>query len=167
MKSPKLFALIFLSTMAFGSCSKASISEPEQIGPQVFKILKTISINGKKDYIDNFLSIEEIRELGKNEEVVKDESTRNEMTSMLKEKWIKQITRDYNQIKEEGAGSGIVWQDIEYLDFIYTIKKKQGVKGAEGELYFKYSEDVYKVETSALWNGKEYRITEIEDLSKK
>ncbi len=167
MKTTKLFTLFLLFTIALSSCSNGRLTEPEQIGKDVFEILKTISTSGKQDYIDNFLSIEEIRELGKNEEVVKEESTRNEMTLMLKEKWIDTITIDYNQIKEKGASSGIVWQDIKYLDFVYEIKDKDGLKVAGGELYFKYNEETYKVEISAIWNGKEYRIIEIEDLYKK
>lgn len=53
------------------------MTEPEQIGQKVFEILKSISVKGKQEYIDNFQSIDEIRELGKNEEVVKDEGTRH------------------------------------------------------------------------------------------
>ena len=167
MKSTKLFSLFLTITIALSSCSKKRLTEPEQIGKKVFEILKTISKNGKQDYIDNFLSIEEIRELGKNEEVVKEERIRNEFTSLLKEKWIGRITRDYNQIKEKGASSGIVWQDIEYLDFVYEIIDKGGIKGTEGELYFKYNEKTYKVDISAIWNGEAYRITVIEDLYEK
>ena len=163
----KLFTLFLIIAITLSSCSNGSITEPEQIGKHVFGIVKTLSTSGKQAYIDNFLSIEEIRELGKNEEVVKEEYTRNKMTSMLKEKWIDRITRDYNQIKEKGASSGIVWQDIEYLDFIYEIKDKQGLKVAEGELYFKYNGEAYKVEINAVWNGEEYRIIVIEDLYKK
>ena len=34
-----------------------NIREPEQIGKQVFSILKNLSSNSKQEYIDNFLSI--------------------------------------------------------------------------------------------------------------
>ena len=167
MKKTKPFTFFLLVTIALSSCSNGTVTEPDKIGKQVFEILETISSKRKQDYVDNFLSIEEIRELGKNEEVVKEERTRNKMTSMLKEEWIEDITKDYNQIKEEGASSGIVWQEIQYLDFVYEIKDKNGLKGAEGELYFKYDEGTFKVEVTAIWNGREYRIIEIEDLSKK
>ena len=129
-----LVAIIF----ALSACSTNNVREPEQIGKQVFEILKNISSNSKDNYISNFLSIEEIRELGKNEEVVKDADTRNEMTSMLKEKWISQIEKDYNRIKEKGGKSGVNWNEIQYLDFVYELKDKDGMKVCEGELYFKF-----------------------------
>jgi hypothetical protein len=49
------------------ACSTNKIKEPEQIGKQVFEILRNLSTKSKTDYVKNFLSIEEIRELGKNE----------------------------------------------------------------------------------------------------
>ncbi len=167
MKRTNLINILLLIAFTLNSCSNRRVTEPEQIGKKVFEILKTISTNSKQDYIDNFLSIEEIRELGKNEEVVKAESTRNKMTSMLKEKWIDRITGDYNHVKKKGASSGIVWQEIKYLDFVYEIKEEEGLKGTEGELYFKHNDDTYRIEISAIWNGNEYQITEIEDLFKK
>lgn len=89
------------------------------------------------------------------------------MTSMLEEEWINRIMDDYNQIKNNGASSGIIWQDILYLDFVYEMKDKEGLKAVEGRLYFKYNDKTYKVDISAIWDGKEYRIIEIEDLYEK
>jgi len=149
---------------AFCACSTNNVREPEQIGKQVFEILKNISSSSKDDYISNFLSIEEIRELGKNEDVVKDADTRNEMTSMLKEKWISKIEKDYNRIKEKGGKSGIIWNEIQYLDFVYELKDEDGIKGCEGELYFKFSDKSFKIEIASIFNGTEYRLFEIEDL---
>jgi hypothetical protein len=160
----KLFTFFLLIALTLSSCSNGSLTEPEQIGKHVFGIMKTNSTIVKQAYIDNFLSIEEIRELGKNEEVVKKEDTRNEMTSMLKEEWIGRIASDYNQIIKKGASSGIDWQNIEYLDFVYEIEYDDGIKIAIGELYFKYDGKTYKFETDAIWNGEEYRIYKIDNL---
>jgi hypothetical protein len=157
-----LKSVLIATMIALTSCSTGSINEPEQIGKQVFEILKNISTDSKESYISKYISIEEIRALGKNEEVVKDEGKRNFMTSMLKEKWISSIERDYNRIKEN---SGINWKNIEYLDFVYELKDKEGMKVCEGELYFKFNEKSFKIETSSLWNGKEYKLVEVEHLN--
>ena len=159
-----LKSVLIATMIALTSCSTGSINEPEQIGKQVFEILKNISTNSKESYISKFISIEEIRALGKNEEVVKDEGTRNQMTSMLKEKWISGIERGYNRIKEKAGKSGVNWKNIEYLDFVYELKDKNGMKVCEGELYFKFNEKSFKIETSSLWNGKEYKLIDVEDL---
>jgi hypothetical protein len=159
------FKVLFVAIIfALSSCSTNSIKEPEQIGKQVFEILKDISSSSKENYIANFLSIEEIRELGKNEEVVKYEDTRNEMTSMLKEEWISKIEKDYNRIKEKGGKSGISWNEIQYLDFVYELKYKKGMKFCAGELYFKFNDKSFKIEVKSIFDGKKYRLVEIEDL---
>lgn len=164
MKKMNLKVLLVAIVFAFSACSTNSVREPEQIGKQVFEILKIISNSSKGNYISNFLSIEEIRELGKNEEVVKNVDTRNELTSMLKEKWISKIEKDYNRIKEKGGKSGINWNEIQYLDFVYELKDKDGIKGCEGELYFKFSDKSFKIEIESIFNGTEYRLITIEDL---
>ncbi len=164
MKKMNLKMLIVAVIFALSACSTNSVKEPKQIGKQVFGILKNISSSSKDNYISNFLSIEEIRELGKNEEVVKDADTRNELTSMLKEKYISSIEKDYNRIKEKGGKSGINWNEIQYLDFVYEIKDKKGIKGCEGELYFKFNDKSFKIEVETIFNGTEYRLVEIEDL---
>lgn len=156
-------ALIIL-IIALASCSTKSIKEPEQLGKQVFEILKNISNENKENYISNFISIEEIRELGKNEKLVKDESTRNEMTSMLKEKWISQIEKEYNKIKEKAGEVGLNWNKIEYLDFVYELKERGGMKMCEGALYFKFNEKSFKIEAFAVWDGNEYKLAVVENL---
>jgi|SRR5690554_3669825 len=163
MKKMNLKVLLIAILFAFSACSTNSTREPEQIGKQVFEILKNISSNSKDNYISNFLSIEEIRELGKNEEVVKDADIRNEMTSMLKEEWISEIEKDYNSIKEKGGKSGINWNEIQYLDFVYELTE-DGMKVCEGELYFKFNDKSFKIEITSIFNGTEYRLIGIEDL---
>ena len=161
------FKIFFITIMfAFTACSTYNIKEPEQIGKQVFRILKNISNSSKESYIENFLSIEEIRELGKNKQVVKSEKTRNEMTSMLKKEWIDRIENDYNRIKRNGGKYGINWNNIEYLDFIYELKDEDGLKVCEGELYFKFNDKSFKIDAYSIFNAKEYRLVEIENLYK-
>ena len=155
-----LVAMVF----AFTACSTNNIKEPEQIGKQVFEILKSLSTKSKADYVSNFLSIEEVRELGKNEKVVTEEKTRNELTSMLKGQWVGRIEGYYNDIKEKGGEYGINWQEIEYLDFVYEIETDDGVKGCKGSLYFKYNDKPYKIKVTSIFNGKEYKLVKIRRL---
>lgn len=155
-----LIAIIF----SLSACSTGSIKEPEQIGKQVFEILRNLSIKSKADYVGNFLSIEEIRELGKNETIVTEEKTRNEMTSMLKEDWVGRIEGYYKYIKEKGGKYGINWQEIEYLNFVYEIETDYGIKGCRGSLYFKYKDKPYEIEVSSIFNGTEYKLEKISSL---
>jgi len=156
-----LIALLF----AFISCSSNKVSEPEQIGKQVFEILKNISTDSRENYLKSFLSVEEIRALGKSEDAFIDESLRNEMTSLLKEEWMSRMDSDYNRIKEKAARAGINWKEIKYLDFVYEIETEKGIKGCTGKLYFGFNDKSYNIETTSLWNGTEYRLMRITDLS--
>ena len=164
MKKNHITVFLLAILIAFSSCTNNSVKEPDQIGKQVFEILKKISIDSKHEYVGKFLSIEEIRELGKNEEIVKDEKTRNEMTSMLKDKWVGRIESDYNRIKEKAGQYGINWQEIEYLDFVYELEEDDGLKICKGELYFKYNDQSFKIDVRSIHNGNEYKLTEIEDF---
>lgn len=161
-----IYLLSTLTTILFlSSCVEEKKNEPEQIGRNTFEILKNISIKSKQQYIEHFPSVEDIRELAKNETLVTDQKTRNEMTSMPKEEWIELILKDYNQTKEKAATLGINWQEITYLDYVYEIEEKKGLKGVKGKLYFKSNEKSYHIEVNSIWNGTEYMIIRIKDLS--
>ncbi len=167
MKKANLIKALFLTiVVVFSSCSGSnnSVKDPEMIGRQVFKILQNISDGTRQEYIDQYLSIEEIRELGKNPDIITDESTRNEMTSMLREKWIDGIKNEYNEIKEDGGEAAINWQEIEYLDFVFEITEEDGIQFCEGELYFKLNNRSFNIAITSLYNGKEYKLITIEDL---
>ena len=162
MKTTKLFTFSLLITVSLISCSRGRILEPEKIGKQVFEMLKTISTYGKQDFIDNFLSVEEAIKISK-----KLGRLGNKTTSEAKEIRENNITKDYNKIKESGVSSGIVWQKIEYLDFVYEILEIEGFKAVSGNLYFKYDGETFGVEVSAVWNRNEYRISNISNLYQK
>ena len=160
-------AVLFTTLLTLISCQPASIKEPEQIGRQVFKILKNIDDNSKEDYISNFLSIEEIQQLATNEKLVKDADTRNEMTSITKEEWNKRIEMDYNRIQIKSKEYGINWNNIEYLVFPnIPINEGELIKGCHGELFFKCKGKSFKVNVTSFWNSREYRLLTIENLTR-
>lgn len=164
MKITYLFSVLLFSFF-LSSCVEEKKNEPEQIGRNVFEILKNISSESKQQYLEHFPSIEDIRILAKNENLITNQKTRNEMTSMPKEKWLEVILKDYNQTKEKAATLGINWQEITYLDYVYEIEEKKGFKGSKGKLYFKSNEKSYNIEVNSIWNGTEYMIVRIRDLS--
>ena len=158
------FKLLLVVSLIITSCSTNAIKDPTQIGKQVFGILKDISSTSKSNYVANFLSIEELRELGKNDRVVTDESTRNEMTSTLREDWDSEIEEYYNDIKVKGEKYEINWNEIEYLDFVYEMETDYGIKVCNGTLYFKHKNKPYEVEVSSIFNGREYKLVKIKSL---
>ena len=162
MGKNKFTGIIIAIFFAFTSCTNNSVKELEQIGKQAFEILKNIGNSSKQEYISNFLSIEEARELAKNEDIIPMERSRNELTSTTKEKWEGRIEHGYNQIKEKGSKEGINWQKIEYLDFSYkTGKNDEDIEMCKGWMFFKYDEKSYRVKVFSIYNGKEYILGHI------
>lgn len=138
---------------------KCSNKKPEQIGKQVFAMLKNLdSDNSQTDYLENFLSTKEINVLGTDQQIVKSEKTRQIMTSMTKEKWQRRLERSYDRVKEKGKKFKIIWKNIKYIDFVCQIKEQEGIKGCEGDLRFKANGILFAMEIVSIFNGHEYRL---------
>ena len=161
MKSKKFVFLIIISVLLFTSCGSNKINTPELLGKQAFGVLQNLNTKTVADYESGFLSIEELRELGNNDQIVTTEKLRNEMTSMPKEKWTSRIEQDYKDIREKGAEYGINWQTIEYLDFIYEMPSNFGIKICQGKLYFKSADKSYLLRVTAYFDGLQYRLVDL------
>jgi hypothetical protein len=165
MKNYIYLFMVSLLILNFFSCNTEPVTvEPDQIGRQVFEILKELNVKTKAEYLENFMSIEELRAMAQNMELPLETNLRNELTNMLKMEFEEQMEKDYNQIKEDAASEGIVWQNIEYLDYVYEKEVDRGLEGTTGKLFFKYENYSYKVDVTTLFDGNEYRLLEIEDF---
>ena len=164
-KFNKVFVLSILLIFILGACTdNTTTKEPDQIGHVVFEMLKKLSTGSKQEFVQDFLSVEEMRKMAKDKELVKNEGIRNKITSTLKEEWNVNIEKLYNSLKEDGAAYGIEWNDIKYLDYIYKIEQNDGLNTCEGKLYFKYNDKSYNVKTGSIFDGNEYKLVEIDQL---
>lgn len=159
IKENLMKVIIIIIAISFISCDTTEKTpEPEDVGMYAFKLLNTLSQTTKIDYVNSFMTIEEIRELGKNEEVVTDPDTRNQMTSMEKEEWNGDTEDDYNELKQDGEECGIKWSEIEYLDFVYELDNYDGAIFCIGDLFFKYKDNSYSVGLISIFDGNEYKL---------
>lgn len=134
-----LTAIIFFIT----SCTK-KITEPNQIGEQVFEILKKDITKMDKDTYSNYLlSINEAKNLGNSEE------------------YLKEILDNQNEIIVKNNEEKIEWNKIEYLDFKYKTKSKGVGETIRGVLAYKFETKVYETKVFAVWIDDEYRIVNI------
>jgi hypothetical protein len=158
----ELLTFVYCIALLFSSsCNNNVKKDPEKIGNEAFEIVHNISTDTQSDFLNYFISLEEYRELGKNESLITDEQERNQLTSLTKEEYEKHHYGMYNNIKENGAEYGIEWKEITYLDFVYEIENKNGLKKGLGKLYFKYGSDSYRIKVYFVFDGKEYRISKI------
>lgn len=154
-----ILPLIFLTSF-MGKKLKA----PDQVGKHVFKILKSLDTQSKVNFASNFITITELKELAKNENVVMGEITRNELNAIQKKDWNARYEGYYNEIKRKNEKYEIKWKEIEYSDFVYKIKYNDGIKTCRGHLYFKYNGTPFKIRASSFFNGKEYKLVKIKSL---
>jgi len=154
--------LIVLLTLFISSCgSDSSVSDPEDVGPQVMDLLEDLGDLSKEDFRDYFMTLEEVRELGENEDVIKDEDGRNRLTKMTKEDRDKELDRSFSRLIETGSELGIKWSEVEMDDFAYEVETKRGIKSCRGELTFKHGSDKFVVRTISIFDGSDYCLVEV------
>ena len=155
------FKLVFLLALGlcFTACSSGKLDEPEKVGKHVFNMLQKMNTLSFEEYSNYFITLEELRALGENEEVVTSEETRNMLTSYEKQEYDENLKFSFEMLKEEAGNNLVLWEDIEYFDFTYEKKTEAGITGIEGKLTFQYNDTSYLVFVSAIWDGNEYKLT--------
>lgn len=147
--------------------SKPKITEPEYIGPYVFDILKNLNTMLKQEYLDKFLTLDELKNVMiasgnfSNKEIKEME---DEISEKERKKWNEKLEEAYIELKEEAVYEGIKWGQIEYLDFIYKNHNKDGIEGTGGDLYFDYNNSTYSIKVLAVNAKNEYKLVMIGDL---
>ena len=166
----KIVTLFVLSIVliSFTSCvSTKYVKEPDAVGKNAFRILKNLRNMSKQEFVDKLLTIETLREAIKKEGNQFSEKVKNEISRMTKEDYNCRIVRDYNEIKEKAIEYGIIWDQIEYVDYIYKTRVKNGVNESDGKLFFSHNAQTYSVSIATMNLGKGYSIIELERLRKK
>lgn len=157
-------SIIFISMIV--SCEKSKFKEPDQIGKYAFDILKSMQDITKEDYINHFVSVEDLREYVKRNEDKIEDKIKNKMTSLTKEEVASEIGEDFNRLKKKAIESGIIWKDIEYQDYTYKLEKEGSLEGTIGDLYFKYNAETYRVKISTILLEHGYALVEVKRLKK-
>lgn len=95
---------------------------------------------------------------------MKEHTTRQRMIGMTELDRNTLIMEDRSAALERGLVRGVVWEDIEFVDFFYEVMEKEGIKGIDGELLFSSEEKTFSVSVRALWDGTAYRLSVVEEL---
>lgn len=164
MKKSNFRQLSTTALVLLASCAgNKDITEPEQIGKQVFGILKELGSENKADYAAHFMSLEEMHALADSEEI--DEDERDRIKAMSQEEWTELIIGwGYNRITDRGKKYGIDWEEIVYADFTHELKEEDGIKGCKGTLSFEFREKLYTVRVVSIFDGTAYQLAIISSL---
>lgn len=150
--------------IATTGCNHTPPGSPESIGEQVFEMLQSVPKSDMTAYFGNFISLEEIHAMSQDGSLVKDLTMRQRMISMTQLDWNNLLIEDRTAVLERGLVKGVVWESIEFEDFIYKVTEKDGIKGVDGELLFSSEEKTFAVTVRALWDGTAYRLSVVEEL---
>lgn len=154
--------LLLISGVFLVACgSDVRVSDPEDIGEQVMDILEDMDDMSKEDFREEFMTVEDIRELGQDEDLIKDEKGRNRLTKITKSDRDKDLDKSFTKIVERGTEYGIKWSDIEFEDFAYEVETKRGVKMCEGKLTFKHNNASYELKSISIYDGSGYCLVQL------
>lgn len=156
------------SSESVSSDGEGKSTDPKQVGHLVFDILKSMDVESEKGvekFRENFLSIDEVRELGESDKVTTDTKIKNDFLTLKEEDWTGLINSLYANLKAMGIENKIDWKNIEYNDFVFNLSDdKGGGKYAAGILAVNHNEQSYKFIVYSIWDGQEYLLYLFEKL---
>jgi hypothetical protein len=178
MKKHTLSILLFsIFVISFSKDIRAQADE--ELG--VFAVEALNNLKNSYDFMDNFI----------NEDLINTLYDHNKNNTFLKKLYNtdnihSKSWKMYDRIRESGAKKGIIWEDIEYVDFFAKDRYLLGridralifkgwlpknhylveIYGTTGWLFWKYNNQVYKIGVWAIFVDDEYRFVELVDLIK-
>lgn len=162
-----IFGLFVCGLLILSSCgSGATVETPEDIGGQVMEILKDFDKMSLKEFKSNLIGYDEVRELSKNKEVIKDKEGRDRLAKFTKIGYLEGMNRTYTSLKERGEKYNINWSKIELVSFSYEVNTRKGLKTCQGKLFFKQGGTTFRVRTYSLYDGSGYALANLMSLRK-
>ncbi|WP_298514798.1 hypothetical protein [uncultured Kordia sp.] len=168
MKKITFLLVVFLTaTFSVYSQDSKGVTNPDDVGKRALDILKKFENTSEIEFRNSMMTIEEVKEFVNKQEDSAMGRMKEDINKMDIAEYQKRVAKVYNDLKEKTKEFNIVWKDIEYVDFTYEVRNKRGLKGVEGEVFFKYKETEYKVKTDAVKNGDVYMPVIVRSLRKK
>ncbi|MBC6368019.1 hypothetical protein [Algoriphagus sp. AK58] len=161
------YQFLFIVFLMLLSCGESKMKDPEDVGKKTFNLLKKLNHIQIQEYINEFISLEQIRSLAKNNELITSEKGRNRLSSLLKDEFEEEIIRNFDYLTETGVAHEIIWKNIEFRDYVYEIEENDGLKLYNGKVFINHLGEVYFINVASIWVGDQFEIVEIRDLYEK
>lgn len=160
--------LIIVLPLNLVNCKKNKVLEdPNNIGNEIFGIIKDFNIKPMEEYISATISVNEIKEIAKDTLLMNDNYYRRKSKMLTDERWAEEKIKQYKNLKQVGIDKEINWSKIEYLDFTYEKNEEQGSEICNGKTYFQYNDNVFYAKSKSIFNGNGYRLVLIEEIKNK
>ena len=143
-------------------------TKPNEVGRMVFAMLKTLDNQHNLASLQSkFLTMEELREMADNPNLIKSGTLQDNFKRGTRESFEEDRARDNQAFKKNATEYQIDWQNIEYFDYLSLeeAKEKEDAGLYMRILEFKSKGKKYGVLIFSLFNGKEYKVVKVEELS--
>lgn len=164
MKRTLFFFLLTAVTLA-GCKSKEKVSEPKDIGPQVMDILEDMNDLTRAEFAERFITWSTLQDIANDKKLVTDEEQRRSLRRTTKKEMKVRYNFMHMRLKSRAKRYGINWDKIKFVSFDHEIEERGGAKFCYGELTFKYRSKKFHVRTSSVYDGSDYVLASITDLS--
>lgn len=161
----KIKQLIILTAITLLTATNAMAIEPQDLGKDAFKKLKMIRQFNRANFHKHFLTLDELHQMAKLEDLITNKQTRQKMMDVNHEKWLKEIEECCLKIRKDGAQQGIEWRKIKYLDFFCEMEEDDGVTFCKGQLFFKFHGMPFSVRTVYIKTEDGFRLADINHLN--
>lgn len=163
------------------SWSTYSQIDSRKIGEEAVNLIRQIHKISKDEYHSHFISKKTIDIFYKYN---KDNKMFKDLSSLSTQKLDTVLSERYYNFREYGAQKGVMWEKIEFIDFIIdeelylgeidthfinpssiSSHKKSKIYGNGGWLYWKYNNKVYKSQLGFWYVDNIFWIVKIKDVS--
>lgn len=159
----RLFTLLLFAVLFSFNSNAQDGHQADLLAERIISSMKKFDTTNEQTLRRILISEKEIPEFIAALDMPEEEKV--EMENRLKDGFLdRQYQRNFERIVVESRETGINWKNIEYEDFLYKLRLRDGVKELKGDIYFKDGEEHYEMRVHAgLLNGR-YIILELEDL---
>ncbi len=170
----KLLKITFLIlTLTMFSCDKKSISKPEDVGKNIFELLKNIDKKNIDDYNFQVITYDELKDLANNKKA-KLGDFRSEIQTMTPVEFRRRSLAHLHKLQNGGKKYKIDWSKITYSDFVFEVIESNipdfggESKYIKGETYFKNTDGkTYYVLSVSYYDGKGYKTIFVTNVESK
>lgn len=162
------FTLVLFSSLYLVGCSSSSgksISSFEGTGKYTFGLLEQVNVLDGEQLVKYFASTNDIDKYLT--ETYGGEKSKNQIYRRVADEqaeWPNYLYTSIYNLKRNAAMMGIEWNKIVYLDFV--AKQPLGEGPYVGEVFFKYGDNVYSVQTELIKVGSDYYLSNLSGIQK-
>lgn len=155
-----ILLFVLIPTLSF---SQAGSCATETLRASIMEVMIDFNKNSFKKYKSLFITENELMMLI--DKLTLDELEKEAVRAEVSNDFLgERIENEFKDLLDNTAELDLDWSNIEFEDFLYRLRFRDGVKELKGEIYFKEGEEHYEMRVIAAYLNNEYHVVELERL---